>query len=122
MNVLGGNVDDHNKNFSFMMADDGKWHIAPAYDYTFAIDVDAPYYVNRHSMTINNKTEDITAEDLLETARKYSIKAAEPFLKKAASIVSHYADYAHRAGVGELWTEKVEKEIAMRVKNLELKP
>ncbi len=29
MNVTGGNVDDHNKNFSFMMRQDGVWHIAP---------------------------------------------------------------------------------------------
>lgn len=29
MNVIGGNVDDHNKNFSFMMGQDGVWHIIP---------------------------------------------------------------------------------------------
>lgn len=56
MNVLGGNVDDHNKNFSFLMRDDGIWHIAPAYDFTFSVDPSAPGYVNRHSLTINNKT------------------------------------------------------------------
>lgn len=28
LNVLGGNVDDHNKNFSFLMDDDGHWHVA----------------------------------------------------------------------------------------------
>ena len=74
LNVLGGNVDDHNKNFSFLMGDDGRWHVAPAYDYTFSVDPDAPYYVNRHSMTINNRTEGITAADLLEVARRYGIK------------------------------------------------
>lgn len=68
LNVLGGNVDDHNKNFSFLMGNDGRWHVAPAYDYTFSVDPDAPYYVNRHSMTVNNKTEGIAAEDLMEVA------------------------------------------------------
>lgn len=115
------NLDDHNKNFSFLMADDGQWHTAPAYDYTFAVDTDAPYYVNRHSMAINNKTEDIRAEDLIEIARKYNIKAAEPFLKKASGIVAHYADYARRAGVDEAWIGKIEKEIATRIDNLEAK-
>lgn len=38
LNVLGGNVDDHNKNFSFLMDDDGHWHVAPTYDYTFSVD------------------------------------------------------------------------------------
>ena len=43
LNVLGGNVDDHNKNFSFLMGNDGGWPVAPAYDYTFSVDQDAPY-------------------------------------------------------------------------------
>ena len=115
LNVLGGNVDDHNKNFSFLMGDDGRWHVAPAYDYTFSVDPDAPYYVNRHSMTINNRTEGITAADLLEVARRYGIKAAEPFIEKAIGIVSRYPEYGREAGVGEEWIGTIEKEIAARV-------
>lgn len=115
MNVLGGNVDDHNKNFSFLMGDDGQWHVSPAYDYTFSIDTEAPYYVNRHSMTVNNKTENITAEDLMTVAWKYDIKAAESFIKKAVDTVSHYAEYARKAGVGDEWIDTIEKEIAIRV-------
>lgn len=119
MNVLGGNVDDHNKNFSFLMDDDGQWHAAPAYDFTFTVDPETPYYMNRHSMTVNNKAEGITAEDLLAVARKYDIKAAEPFIRKAAGILSNYAIYARRADIGEEWIQCIEKEIITRIKNLE---
>lgn len=119
MNVLGGNVDDHNKNFSFLMGQDGQWHVAPAYDYTFTIDTEAPYYVNRHSMMVNNKTENITAEDLLTVARKYNVKSAEPFIKKAVETVSNYAEYACMAGVDEVWIKVIEKEIATRLENLD---
>lgn len=122
LNVLGGNVDDHNKNFSFLMDDNGRWHVTPAYDYTFSVDPDAPYYVNRHSMTINNKTEGIAVEDLMEVARKYGIKAAEPFIKKAAGIVSRYQEYGRKAGVGEEWIKIIEKEIADRVESLNDSP
>lgn len=118
MNVLGGNVDDHNKNFSFLMDGDGQWHVAPAYDYTFTVDTDAPYYVNRHSMTVNNKTENIAAEDLLEIAGKYDVKTAEPFIKKAIEVVSHYAEYARLAGVGETWISMIEREITTRIESL----
>lgn len=31
-NILAGNVDDHTKNFSFLMYPNGEWHISPAYD------------------------------------------------------------------------------------------
>lgn len=119
MNVLGGNVDDHNKNFSFLMDDDGRWHAAPAYDYTFAVDTEAPYYVNRHSMTVNNKTEGISAADMLEAARRYDIKAAGPFIEKAADVVSHYGEYGQQAGVGGEWIEAIEQEIAARVEALD---
>ena len=118
MNVLGGNVDDHNKNFSFLMDEDGQWHVAPAYDYTFTVDVEAPRYMNRHSMTINGRTEEITAEDLLEVADRYGIKAAKPFIEKAVDIVSRYREFGLAAGVSQTWIEGIGKEIAARIECL----
>ncbi|CAO3434431.1 type II toxin-antitoxin system HipA family toxin [Azospirillum endophyticum] len=35
-NVLAHNRDDHTKNHSFVMAEDGAWSVAPAYDVTFS--------------------------------------------------------------------------------------
>lgn len=35
-NVLAHNRDDHSKNFSFLMDEQGNWMLAPAYDLTFA--------------------------------------------------------------------------------------
>ena len=35
-NVAFNNRDDHPKNFSYLMAPDGHWSLAPAYDVTFA--------------------------------------------------------------------------------------
>lgn len=37
-NILSNNTDDHNKNFSFIMNEDGAWRLAPAYDITYIID------------------------------------------------------------------------------------
>ena len=37
-NILANNTDDHNKNFSFIMDEDGSWRLSPAYDITFARD------------------------------------------------------------------------------------
>lgn len=118
MNVLGGNVDDHNKNFSFMMGDDGVWSISPAYDYTFSVDASAPGYVNRHSMTINNKTYDIGRNDLLSIASAFSIKGAESIIDKSAEIVRNYPHYAQLAGVEEKWYKKIMDEINYRIECL----
>jgi serine/threonine-protein kinase HipA len=35
-NVFAHNRDDHSKNFSFLMDEDGLWHVSPAYDLTFS--------------------------------------------------------------------------------------
>lgn len=35
-NVLAHNRDDHSKNFSFLMDEQGNWTLAPAYDLTFS--------------------------------------------------------------------------------------
>ena len=118
MNVLGGNVDDHTKNFSFMMGDDGMWHIAPAYDYTFSIDHSTPGYMNRHSMTINNKNADIQRSDLLELAKRYNIKGAETMIEKAIAALNNYEHYADQAGVSQYWAQTIKEEITFRIQGL----
>lgn len=118
MNILGGNVDDHNKNFSFMMGQDGVWHISPAYDFTFSVDLSAPGYVNRHCMTVNNKNFAIERRDLLEAARTYNIKGADALIKKAIEVVGEYPRYAEMAGVDTYWSRKIKEEIDYRIEAL----
>lgn len=118
MNVLGGNVDDHNKNFSFLMNDDGVWHIAPAYDFTFSVDPSAPGYMNHHSMTIGNKNSDIERGDLLGLAKRYNIKGADAIIEQAIDVVSNYDRYAEQAGVGGHWCRQIKEEIDYRIENL----
>lgn len=115
MNVLSGNIDDHNKNFSFMMSTDGVWHITPAYDFTFSVDTSAPGYINRHCLTINNKNTYIEKADLLHVAKHYNIKGAESIINKAIGVVSNYARYAQSANIEEHWTNKIIEEISYRI-------
>ena len=118
VNVLGGNVDDHNKNFSFLMGEDGIWHTAPAYDYTFSVDPSAPGYMNCHSMTINNKNADIERSDLLELAKRYNIKGADAIIEKIISVLGNYEQYAETVGVSPYWTRKIKEEIEYRIGNM----
>lgn len=118
MNVLGGNVDDHNKNFSFMMGQDGVWHITPTYDFTFSVDPSAPGYVNRHCMSINNKNSAFERGDLLKIAKKYNIKGADSLIEKAISVVSDYQRYADIAGVDAYWSHQIKEEMNDRIEML----
>lgn len=114
MNVVAGNVDDHNKNFSFMMGQDGVWHVSPAYDFTFTVDTSGPFYVNRHSMTINGKSQNITKSDLLEVAARYDIKSALSIIETCVETARKYREYAMQAGVPQTWITCIEEEIADR--------
>lgn len=118
MNVIAGNVDDHNKNFSFTMGKDGAWHFAPTYDFTFAVDLSAPAYVNCHAMSICGKSESIEKSDLLELAGRYNIRGAESYISKAVTVVRNYSEYAKRAGVPEDWAQRIREEIELRLSML----
>ena len=104
MNVLGGNVDDHNKNFNFMMGQDGVWHITPTCDLTFSVDPLTPGYINRHCMTINNKNSAFERGNLLEVA-----KIADSLIEKAIDVASDYQRYAHIAGVDGYLSHQIKK-------------
>ena len=106
-NVLAGNVDDHTKNFSFMMREDGIWHITPAYDLTFTIDVNAPTYVNRHSVTICGKNDAITSNDLLHFAKMNDIKEADNIISDVTNAIGHFAEYAQESGIDNKWIAEI---------------
>lgn len=114
MNVAGGNVDDHTKNFSFMMDKEGVWHMAPAYDYTFTVDPSGPFYVNRHSMTVNGKNRLISRDDLMQIAAAFGIKGASQMIDRAISAAKNFNVHGAKAGVPRPWVEKIVNEIASR--------
>ena len=99
MNFMAANVDDHNKNFSFIMDRNGKWRVAPAYDFTFTVDPSAPSYVNRHCMPLNGKDHDVSDKDLLELATSFDIKGSRKILDTAREAVENFTEHAKTAGL-----------------------
>lgn len=61
-NVAGVNHDDHTKNFSFLMDDDGRWSLSPAYDLSYN---HGNKWTKEHFLLINGKDSDITYQDLI---------------------------------------------------------
>lgn len=115
MNIACANVDDHNKNFSFIMKSDGNWSFAPVYDFTFSCDLSAPGYVNRHSMSVNGKVENVGCADVIAVAENYDIRDAVGLIDKVVDVVSRYPSFAARAGVSNDWIHKISEEINYRV-------
>ena len=79
-NVYNREMDDHTKNFSFFMTEDGAWHLAPAYDLTgchfSAADAQFDDWQNQHALSVNGKFSGIGDDDLLAVAEKYAIGTA----------------------------------------------
>ena len=114
-NVLGGNVDDHSKNFSFLMNKQGQWSLAPAYDMLFTIDLDGPKYVNAHSLSVGIKTTGITIADLLHFAEENDIKKANAVADEVREALSKWDDYAKEADVPKRWAERIWNELKQRI-------
>lgn len=110
-NVLGCNVDDHSKNFSFLMDKQGRWSLAPAYDMLFTVDLDGPKYVNRHSLSVGIKTDGITVEDLRLFARENDIGQADAIIDEVRLAISKWNSFAADAGVPKHWADRIAAEL-----------
>ncbi len=109
-NVLARNVDDHTKNFSFCMSTDGTWRLSPAYDLTYSVDIGAPRYMNRHSMTINDKNENITIVDLERIAQRNDIYEYKSLIDKVRSAVDKFRDYANELDIDKKIIDSIESD------------
>ena len=110
-NVLGGNVDDHSKNFSFLMDKQGRWSLSPAYDMLFTVDLDGPRYMNRHSLSIGVKTEGITLDDLRVFADENDIDQANAVINEVLAVFREWKMFASEAGVPKQWAERIAVEL-----------
>ena len=105
-NVMAENVDDHTKNFSFIMLPNGEWHISPAYDIVFSADPDSHFYRN-HELTILGKRKNITKQDLLLFAQRQDIKNAASIIDEVAEVVMNFKAYAEMVEIDDYWIKKI---------------
>lgn len=99
-NIYAGCTDDHNRNFSFMMKKDGKWHITPAYDLTFTVSIENGYVEgDEHELSVRGKFSEITDKDLLLFAKENDIKNAESIIFEVKSAINKVAFFLLNVGV-----------------------
>lgn len=107
-NVLARNADDHSKNFSFLMTSDGTWHLSPAYDLTYGVDLSVPAFLNRHSITINGKNEDITRKDLEAVAQRNDIQDYKALIDMVSNAVNKFREYATELKIDQQLIDRIE--------------
>lgn len=98
-NVAAVNCDDHTKNLAFMRDESGEWRLSPAFDMCFAHNPSAGKWTRQHQMLVNGKAWDITRDDLLAFAAKFSVNRPKVLLKRLADAVGRWPEFARKAGV-----------------------
>lgn len=97
-NVVAANCDDHTKNFSFILPEDGQWTLAPAYDVTHAYSPNSRW-TRQHLMAVNSKTAAIAREDILEVADRFEVPSPRQIIDQVLEATRRWSQYAERAGL-----------------------
>ncbi|MEO8150048.1 MAG: type II toxin-antitoxin system HipA family toxin [Bacteroidia bacterium] len=97
-NVIARNQDDHTKNISFLMNEESKWKLSPAYDVTYAYDPKNKW-MKAHQLSINGKNDDIKKADVLSVAKEMNIKKPLSIIESVNQSVKKWRRFAKEATV-----------------------
>lgn len=97
-NVMAKNMDDHTKNFAFLMDKAGKWSLSPGYDITYAYNPNGRW-TNSHQLQVNGKRNHIGQADLLAVAKNVGIPHAKDQLDRVHAAIQKWALYADESGI-----------------------
>ena len=107
-NVLAKNLDDHTKNISFLMDQEGKWRLSPAYDITYAHNPKG-HWTNKHQMTINGKRENINKNDFYKIAKFINLSKPDDIINEVVKAIDKWKNYADIAGLDIKIMKEIEK-------------
>ena len=106
-NFLMNNTDDHKKNFSFTMDEDGTWHLSPPYDITFVINNNGNEPEKTHCMSLKGKDTDVTEEDLKAFAVQNDIRNPEKIIREVREASLLFEERAKKNGVNPFYLEMI---------------
>ncbi|SHI46282.1 type II toxin-antitoxin system HipA family toxin [Aquimarina spongiae] len=107
-NVIARNQDDHTKNISFLMDQEGTWRLSPAYDITYSYNP-VGIWTSMHQMSINGKRDDFVLEDLIAVGDKISYKGSREAIAQIKEVISRWNEYAEKAGIPENQANRLKK-------------
>jgi serine/threonine-protein kinase HipA len=117
-NVASGNRDDHTKNFSMCMGENGAWTLSPAYDLTYPFNPINSFVVP-HQISINGKNLRIERNDLLATAKLAGITKAEQLIDHVCEVVSNFQDYIAAFAINPQNLQFIWKDITSNIQRLQ---
>jgi len=107
-NLFTHNRDDHAKNFSYLMSENGVWSFAPAYDLVFSYGVGS-----EHSTMFLGEGRNPTKEHLLRLAKEHGIKEGNIIVDEVLSVVKKWHEYADIAGIRKKTIVEIQKKFIL---------
>lgn len=106
-NQMAGITDDHNKNFSFIMDNKGKWRISPAYDVMFTANIWENPSASIHCLGLAGKSSHVTIKDLEEFAIDFEIKEYKKIIKEVSESLDNFSAKCQKYNVAPEWENKI---------------
>ena len=109
-NVAGKNLDDHTKNVSFLLEENGSWRLSPAYDMIYNHNPEGKW-TSRHQMSINGKREKINYKDLIAVGEENNIKSSRDIIEQILGVLSKWDNYAAEAGIDKVKIKEIKRNL-----------
>ncbi|MDQ6963839.1 MAG: type II toxin-antitoxin system HipA family toxin [Mariprofundales bacterium] len=95
-NVLANNRDDHSKNFSYVMDDEGEWRLSPAYDLTYAMGMHG-----EHTTSVAGEGKAPQASHMLKVGEAVGLKPAQmnALIEQVRQSIARWDEWCDMAGV-----------------------
>lgn len=99
-NVAARNQDDHTKNIAYVMDEQGRWSLSPAYDVTYAHNPQGRWTAE-HQMTVGGRRTGFELADLLTLGAGLSLPRPQRVIDEVLDALRRWPEFAEQAGVAE---------------------
>ena len=96
-NIIARNHDDHTKNIGFILNENHKWELSPAFDIAYSY-LPGSAWVNAHQLSLNGKRDHFNRNDLLVVADTF-ISEANFIINEVIDAVSRWSEFSKTVGV-----------------------
>lgn len=116
-NIVARNHDDHSKNISFMLDDQNRWQLAPAYDLAYSYKPGSPW-VNSHWMKLNGKRDHFTRDDFygfIKISPIFTKRRIDHILEETTDQVSKWKDLSVEHNVPDALIKSIEGNLRLNI-------
>lgn len=110
-NYLSGVTDDHDKNFSFIMSEDGSWKLSPAYDVTFTVNYKNRFIGDRHVMSMEKNDRLVSRSQFMKLASENDIRNADSIILQVVSSLGSFRRRAEELSIDGFYIDLISEYI-----------